>query len=38
LEAIADKAHKYLELSRKELINMHNKAYDKAMSLALIVE
>ena len=38
LEDISDKAHKYLELSRKELINMHNKAYDKAMSLALVIE
>jgi len=38
LEAIANKAHKYLKLSRKELIYMHNQAYDEALSFALVVE
>jgi hypothetical protein len=38
LEAIANKAHKYLDLTRKELINMQDKAYSKALSFALVIE
>jgi hypothetical protein len=38
LDGIANKAHKALKLSRKDLIKMLDHAYDEALSFALTVE